>query len=128
MRVIAPKTQRDQYRIENIEGLSALWSDTLGDSRIRMAVLDGPVDLAHPVLRGANLELVKTGISQASLSGAAAAHGTHVASIVLGQHGSVVRGIAPQCTGLIAPIFQDSDDGRVLPCSQVVLAKAIRAC
>jgi cyanobactin maturation PatA/PatG family protease len=49
-------------------------------------------------------------------------HGTHVASIIFGQHNSSeLRGIAPQCRGLIVPIF--GDNNRKL--SQLDLARAI---
>src|SRR5262245_16793653 len=36
-------------------GLRELWQRTRGDPAIRIAVLDGPVDLAHPCLVGAML-------------------------------------------------------------------------
>ncbi|MEQ1951194.1 PatA/PatG family cyanobactin maturation protease [Mesorhizobium sp. CN2-181] len=93
-----------------------------GDERIRIAVLDGPVDLAHPCFAGARLGVVET---QAGNSGAgtALAHGTHVASIIFGQPGSTVEGIAPRCSGLIVPIF--SGQGEELACSQLDLARAI---
>jgi cyanobactin maturation PatA/PatG family protease len=49
-------------------------------------------------------------------------HGTHVASIIFGQHNSSeLRGIAPQCRGLIVPIF--GDNNRKL--SQLDLSRAI---
>ena len=48
-------------------------------------------------------------------------HGTHVTSIIFGQHGTSVPGIAPRCRGLIIPVF--SDGGRKL--SQLDLARAI---
>ena len=40
--------------------------------------------------------------------------GTHVTSIIFGQHGSEVRGIAPACRGLIIPIFRYSEEGELL--------------
>jgi cyanobactin maturation PatA/PatG family protease len=48
-------------------------------------------------------------------------HGTHVASIIFGQPGSPVEGIAPQCKGIIVPVF--SDDRRRT--SQLDLARGI---
>jgi hypothetical protein len=50
------------------------------------------------------------------------AHGTHIASMILGRHGSAVRGIAPLCQGVIAPVFSDSGPGRT---SQLDVARAI---
>jgi cyanobactin maturation PatA/PatG family protease len=93
-----------------------------GDERITIAVLDGPVDLAHPCFAGARLEKLET-LAAGSGGGRALAHGTHVASVIFGQPGSAVRGIAPACRGLIAPIFSDSGSG--LTCSQLDLARAI---
>jgi cyanobactin maturation PatA/PatG family protease len=49
-------------------------------------------------------------------------HGTHVASIIFGQHNSSeLRGIAPQCRGLIVPIFGDNNK----KLSQLDLSRAI---
>jgi cyanobactin maturation PatA/PatG family protease len=93
-----------------------------GDGRITIAVLDGPADLAHPCFAGARLTELQT-LAAGSGGGRALAHGTHVASVIFGQPGSAVRGIAPACRGLIAPIFSDSGSG--LTSSQLDLARAI---
>jgi hypothetical protein len=50
------------------------------------------------------------------------AHGTHVASMILGQSDGPIRGIAPGCHGFVAPIFADNGQG---PASQLDLARAI---
>nr|MBA3446193.1 S8 family serine peptidase [Pseudaminobacter sp.] len=93
-----------------------------GDERICIAILDGPVDLTHPCFAGARLTQLAT-LAEGSGGGRALAHGTHVASVIFGQPGSPVRGIAPGCRGLLAPIF--SDRGETLTCSQLDLARAI---
>jgi cyanobactin maturation PatA/PatG family protease len=54
-------------------------------------------------------------------NGPALAHGTHVASIIFGQQGSSVLGVAPNCSGLIVPIFSDEPQG----IGQLDLARAI---
>lgn len=105
--------------------LNELWKETTGDPRICIAVLDGPVDLNHPSFDGARLDSVNTLVSAASGEGPASAHGTHVSSIIFGQHKSPVRGIAPGCRGLIVPVFSDSLDGSTPYCSQLDLARAI---
>lgn len=97
-----------------------------GDPRIAIAVLDGPVDLAHPCFAGAALE-TPLGQPAFAADSRAAAHGTHVASLIFGQRGSAVQGVAPACRGLIIPIFTDRGDGRGLACSQLDLARAILA-
>lgn len=57
--------------------------------------------------------------------GGASVHGTHVASIIFGQPGGPVEGIAPSCRGLIIPVFPESLDGGLRPCSPKRLAEAI---
>lgn len=103
----------------DIEGLQFLWQETLGDPRILIAVLDGPVALSHPVLTGARLSY----LDEPSQSGddSATRHGTHVSSLIFGQPNGPVKGIAPHCTGLIIPIFENSSSVS----SQTTLAHAI---
>ncbi len=108
-----------------IPGLSDLWQETQGDSRVCIAVLDGPIDQSHPSLLQANLSQIDTLVSGSGDQGPAASHGTHVASVIFGQHGSPVMGIAPHCCGLVAPVFNNSPDGSIAPCSQLDLARAI---
>jgi cyanobactin maturation PatA/PatG family protease len=102
--------------------LAALQQYSLGDPEICIAMLDGPVDLAHPCFRGANLTRLDTLISEAPGTGAMSSHGTHVTSLVFGQPGGHIFGIAPRCRGVILPIFSDYHEGRL---SQLDLARAI---
>lgn len=113
----------DRIPLEAVPGLRELRAETRGDPRICIAVLDGPVDLSHPCFTGARLELVETLVSGDAGDDVASHHGTHVASVIFGQPGSVVEGIAPDCRGLIVPIY--SPRGRGLSCSQLDLARAI---
>ncbi|HEV8557066.1 MAG TPA: PatA/PatG family cyanobactin maturation protease [Actinophytocola sp.] len=53
--------------------------------------------------------------------GAKAAHGTAVASVVLGQHEGPIRGVAPRCRGLSVPVFSDQRPKT----SQLELARGI---
>lgn len=92
-----------------------------GDPNVTVAMLDGPVDLTHDCFRGARLLPLETVASVSAADGGATAHGTHVASLIFGQKGSSVEGLAPLCRGLIVPVF--GDDG--LKCSQLDLARAI---
>lgn len=108
---------------ELVPGLSALWKHTDGNTAIAIAVLDGPVDLAHPSLSGAQLQSLSIPDTFPSSTGYATTHGTHVASIIFGQHHSGLKGIAPRCSGIIRPIFQDDS---VAGSSQSALAAAIR--
>lgn len=105
-----------------IPGIQSLWEKTSGDSQICVAVLDGLVDQTHPCFAGADLKRLPTLVQEeVCVTGAMSLHGTHVASIIFGQHGSEIAGIAPRCRGLIVPIFSDNRS-RV---SQLDIARAI---
>uniref|UniRef100_B8HTX7 Peptidase S8 and S53 subtilisin kexin sedolisin n=1 Tax=Cyanothece sp. (strain PCC 7425 / ATCC 29141) TaxID=395961 RepID=B8HTX7_CYAP4 len=105
-----------------IEGLSALTQKTSGSPEICIAVLDGLVDLKHDCFTGADLKQLPTLVpGEVVLNGEMSQHGTHVTSLIFGQPGSEVIGLAPRCKGLIIPVF--SDQGR--PLSQLDLARAI---
>jgi cyanobactin maturation PatA/PatG family protease len=106
-------------------GLEALWRRTPGDPLIPVAILDGPVDRSHPSLASGILSEIETVVPGAASRGLACRHGTHVASIIFGQHTSPVRGIAPRNRGVIAPVFADGAGGEVVPCSQLDLARAV---
>lgn len=106
----------------NLLALESLWAKTSGSSQICIAVLDGLIDLKHPCFLLADLTQLPTLVNgEANPDDAISLHGTHVASIIFGQWGSPVRGIAPQCKGLIVPVF--ANEGRQL--SQLDLARAI---
>jgi cyanobactin maturation PatA/PatG family protease len=108
-----------------IPGLRHLWAESIGHPGVCIAILDGPVDLAHPSLAGAHIKLVETLVAGDGNAGAAAEHGTFVTSLIFGQRNSAVLGIAPACCGLILPIFSDAVDGAIAPCSQLDLARAL---
>jgi cyanobactin maturation PatA/PatG family protease len=110
--------------ISMLNGLQDLWNETLGDPDICIAILDGPVDLAHACFSGAHIEEAETLAKSAVGNDPASQHGTHVASIVFGQHGSTVQGIAPRCRGIIVPIYSSNHGGKRM-CSQLDLARAI---
>ena len=103
--------------------IQELWNLTQGDSQICVAVLDGLVDQSHDCFNAANLTRLPTLIQgEATANGSMSGHGTHVASIIFGQHNSSeLRGIAPQCRGLIVPIFGDNNK----KLSQLDLSRAI---
>ncbi len=105
-----------------LTGLGPAQSAMLGDPGICVAVLDGPVDLSHPCFAGANVRRLDTLVGDPAGRGRMSLHGTHVASLIFGQPGSPVSGIAPKCRGLILPIFRDIREGH-LP--QLDLARAI---
>jgi len=108
--------------ITKIPGLQGLWAQTKGDPRICVAVLDGIVDQNHPCFEGADLTRLPSLVSgEANGNGSMSTHGTHVTSIIFGQPDSPVQGIAPNCRGLIIPVFADNR----LNLSQLDLSRAI---
>jgi cyanobactin maturation PatA/PatG family protease len=105
--------------------MADLWSQTTGDAAVCIALLDGPVDASHESLADARLDHVSdTLLSPSTGEGLARSHGTHIASMLLGRHGSEVSGIAPGCRGLVVPIFRDAG-GQVSVVSQLDLSRAI---
>lgn len=93
-----------------------------GDACVRVAVLDGHADLEHPCFSGSTVKVLNSlGLTDEPPSGESAAHGTHVASVLFGQHGSEVEGLVPNCTGLVIPIFSKGSRSA----SQLDLARAI---
>ncbi|WP_293353275.1 MULTISPECIES: PatA/PatG family cyanobactin maturation protease [unclassified Microcoleus] len=102
--------------------LDRLSTISQGNNSICIAVLDGPVDRNHPCFQGADLTYLPTLVKgEAQTNGNMSIHGTHVASIIFGQPGSSVEGIAPRCKGIIVPIFADDR----LKTSQLDLARGI---
>jgi cyanobactin maturation PatA/PatG family protease len=105
-----------------LRGLLPDQGELLGDPEVCIAVLDGPVDLSHPCFEGGNLTRLDTLVQEPVGTGPMSLHGTHVTSLLFGQPGSPVTGIAPRCRGLILPVFRDAGEGK-LP--QLDLARAI---
>jgi cyanobactin maturation PatA/PatG family protease len=108
-----------------LPGLPELCAETVGTPEIRVAVLDGLVDRAHPCFDGA--DLVDLELSAGADVAAALDHGTHVASVIFGQSGSPVTGIAPRCRGIVIPVYSANADGSQVRCNQIDLARAITA-
>jgi cyanobactin maturation PatA/PatG family protease len=121
-RVIGPDPTNG---VSNTIGFESIWAETIGDPSICIAVLDGPVDLSHPCFTGANLTSIQSTSPGMADQRAASQHGTHVASVIFGQGGATVRGIAPGCRGVIIPVFSQASDDSLQPCSQLDLARAI---
>lgn len=93
---------------------------TSGHSAVRVAIVDGPIDLADPELAGARL--TQKSIASRNDRGLSGQHGTQVARLILGQ----ASGIAPRCSAVSLPIFE-SANGDLRPCSQLDLAQALTA-
>ncbi|MFM7280140.1 MAG: S8 family peptidase [Microcystis aeruginosa] len=108
-------------QILSIPGLKELQKQTKGASEITVAILDGVVDTDHPCFNGADLTRLSTLVQHQATAGQMSTHGTHIASLIFGQPKTEIEGIAPNCRGLLVPVF--GDDNRKL--SQLDLARAI---
>ncbi|NCR53359.1 MAG: PatA/PatG family cyanobactin maturation protease [Microcystis aeruginosa L211-07] len=108
-------------QILSIPGLKELQKQTKGASAITIAILDGVVDTDHPCFNGADLTRLSTLVQHQAAAGQMSTHGTHIASLIFGQPKTEIEGIAPNCRGLLVPVF--GDDNRKL--SQLDLARAI---
>lgn len=74
-------------------------------------------------MKGARLEVVDPLRRAGGSAPIGLSHGTAVASLLFGRHGSSVQGVAPACRGLIIPVYRDLDGHP--GCSQADLALAI---
>jgi subtilisin family serine protease len=110
--------------VAEIPGLQGLQDSASGGApEIRIAILDGPADLAHPAFENARVTSGKAG--DAPGTQVRSEHGTHVTSVLAGQPGSAVLGVAPHCTATVYSIYRESADGELEPTSQATLALAI---
>ena len=105
-----------------ISGLEALRTLANGGAGVTVAVIDGPVDLDHPVFEGADLRIASGATRWPARAGnRMAEHGTMVASILFGQPGSTVEGVCPRASGVVVPVY-DISTGRA---PQLEIARAI---
>lgn len=103
---------------------------TLGEPAVRLALIDGPANLTHPCLHGADIDVIEPSwLAQdvvEAADGAVAArleHGTWVASVLFGRHGSEVSGLAPGCKGLLIPSLR----GDIAEVEAINTARALEA-
>lgn len=77
------------FDVTKLPGIQQLWSQTKGNPKICVAILDGLVDQTHPCFEGANLKQLSTLVQgKASLKGIMSTHRTHVTSVIFGQPNS----------------------------------------
>jgi len=108
----------------NFPGLKELWRKTLGSKDVCIAFLDGPADHKHTCLYQADIKISPVGMEDQS-DFILSQHGTHVLSIVFGNHQSRIKGVAPNCRGLLIPIYKELSDGSLQGCDPAILATSI---
>jgi subtilisin family serine protease len=87
-----------------------------GSAQIGVGLVDGPIAVDHPNLRGASIRPVAREGSACSRSDSSACvHGTFVAGILVATRGSPAPAICPGCTLLVRPIFRETDADGALP-------------
>jgi len=114
-----------QNTVLSIAGIDSVRRVSLGDPEICIAIIDSRVDLSHPVFAGAQLRELMPAWLTSRMGPAGASHGTHVASIIFGQPGGPLEGIAPRCRGVVIPVYGETENGELTPCSQEDLGRAI---
>jgi subtilisin family serine protease len=92
--------------------LTPLMARTAGSAALTIAVIDGPVDLAHRDLASEHISVVPGRLpgTCATASDVACSHGTSVAGILSSRRDSATPGICPDCTVLLLPIFAGGAD------------------
>ena len=104
-----------------LNGITDLWKITQGTPDIRIAILDGPVNMEHPALKKCNWKRI-SGKSELNIR---SFHGSFITSIIGADHASEVQGIAPKCHLMIRDIYQEKPDGTLYSCSQSDIAAGI---
>ena len=118
----APALVAADHNLALVPGLAELRELADGGRGISIAVIDGPVDLDHSALRGADLRIAGGATRPPARPGnLLAEHGTMVASIIFGQPGTGVEGVAPHARGVIVPVY-NVDTGRA---PQLEIARSI---
>ena len=89
-------------------GLTPLMALTSGRPEIAVALIDGPLDVAHPDFAGQKFrELAGGPMACERNDSAACMHGTLVAGILSARRDSAAPAICPDCTLLIRSIFPE---------------------
>ncbi len=107
------------------EEISAKRQIGAGDEEICIAIIDSRADLAHPCFIGGRLEELMPVWLRSVMGPSGSLHGTHVSSIIFGQPGSAVEGLAPRCRGVVIPVYGETAAGELRSCSQEDLARAV---
>ncbi|MEU9078575.1 S8 family serine peptidase [Kitasatospora sp. NPDC048538] len=89
--------------------LGALMARSRGRPETVVALLDGPVALGHPGLRGGSLRRLPGGtpVGCAEPGSEQCRHGTFVAGLLAARRGTAAPGICPDCTLLVRPVFAE---------------------
>lgn len=87
--------------------LPQLMERTSGSAGIHIGLIDGPINLDHPNFEGSRINAISGRSECRHPQSFACAHGTFVAGILNARRGSFAPAIAPGCTLLLRPIFNE---------------------
>ncbi|MGN9846099.1 S8 family serine peptidase [Nonomuraea sp. H19] len=98
----SPPAPPPRYPTQAVPGTDELHRHTGGgDAGITIGVIDGPPDLSHPALTGAEVHLLPAWWGPpAEPDAPMVEHGTWTASVLAGRPGSILCGLAPRCRTL----------------------------
>ncbi|ASU82115.1 hypothetical protein CDO52_04355 [Nocardiopsis gilva YIM 90087] len=97
------------FPADAVAGVKELWVHTRGEPEVTIGVVESPPDMEHPSLAGSEITMVDSWWMPAvTPEDGAMEHGTYTASVLFGQPGSVLEGLAPRCRGLICPALRDN--------------------
>ena len=94
-------------------GLRPLMERMSGRPEIAVALVDGPIVIDHPDLKGASIREIPGGLrGTCERAGSIACrHGTFVAGVLVARRGSPAPAICPGCMLLVRPIFAETGAG-----------------
>jgi len=108
--------------LDAMPGVAELRARTQGDPRVLVAVIDGAPRIDHPAFEGADVELVRGyWVDDRPDEAWATGHATHITSVIFGQPGGPVPGLAPRARGLFIATGVDEDTAE----SELGVARAI---
>ncbi|MFI0425069.1 S8 family serine peptidase [Spongiactinospora sp. 9N601] len=103
-------TPAARHPAQAVPGITAVHRHTLGDPGVVIGVVDGPPDLSHPCLAGAHVETrLPWWLPPTPPNDRMREHGTFTASVLTGQPGTVLPGLAPRCRAVFLPVPADED-------------------
>ena len=108
--------------LNDLPGVPAMRKQTQGDPRILVAVIDGTALIAHPAFDGADVRSERGyWLDDRPDDAFGTGHATHISSVIFGQPGSEVPGLAPRARGLLIASGVDMDSSE----SEIGIARAI---
>ncbi|MGV0845677.1 S8 family peptidase [Empedobacter falsenii] len=86
------------------------WNSTLGNPKTVIAIVDNGFDLNHETLLGKSIKPYNTSTKNSDVSPSLINHGTHVASIAIGNS-NTYNGVCPECNYM--PIKVEDNNGLI---------------